>query len=134
MYLLGGDIDMATMQSPEFELAALLAMGVYMPVSMMFWHAPALVQWHAVSPIKSLFFSLMGCWRNIRAFTVYTVVWFGVFMSIALLIAFVGLLLGSEDGVSVLLFPALLVTAAAFFASILFSFEACFDATEVVLA
>ncbi|NBW26322.1 MAG: hypothetical protein EBR89_13235, partial [Betaproteobacteria bacterium] len=96
--------------------------------------APALVQWHAVSPVKSLFFSLMGCWRNIRAFTIYTVVWFGVFMSIALLIAFVGLLLGSEDGVSVLLFPALLVTAAAFFASILFSFEACFDATEVVLA
>ena len=134
MYLLGGDIDMATMQSPEFELAALLAMGVYMPVSMMFWHAPALVQWHAVSPVKSLFFSLMGCWRNIRAFTVYTVVWFGVFMGVALLVAFVGMLLGSEDGVGVLLFPALLVTAAAFFASILFSFEACFDATEVVLA
>lgn len=134
MYLLGGDIDMATMQSPEFELAALLALGVYLPVSMMFWHAPALVQWHAVSPVKSLFFSLMGCWRNIRAFTVYTMVWFGVFMGVALLVAFLGMLLGSEDGVSVLLFPALLVTAAAFFASILFSFEACFDATEVLLA
>lgn len=134
MYLLGGDIDMATMQSPEFELAALLALGVYLPVSMMFWHAPALVQWHAVSPVKSLFFSLMGCWRNIRAFTVYTMVWFGVFMGVALLVAFLGTLLGSEDGVSVLLFPALLVTAAAFFASILFSFEACFDATEVLLA
>lgn len=134
MYLLGGDMDMATLQSPEFELAALLALGIYLPVSMMFWHAPALVQWHAVSPVKSLFFSLLGCWRNLRAFTVYTVVWFGVFMAVALAVALVGMLVGSEEAVSVALFPALLVTAAAFFASMLFSFEACFDATEVVLA
>jgi len=42
--------------------------------------------------------------------------------------------LGSEEAVSVALFPTLLVTAAAFFSSMLFSFEACFDATEVVLA
>lgn len=134
MYLLGGDMDVATLQSPEFQLAAMLAMGIYIPVSMMFWHAPALVQWHAISPVKSLFFSLMACWRNIRAFTVYTVVWFGVFMSVAMLVALLGLVLGSEETVSMALFPTLLVTAAAFFSSMLFSFEACFDATEIVLA
>jgi len=101
---------------------------------MMFWHAPALVQWHAISPVKSLFFSLVGCWRNMGAFTIYTLVWFGVFMAVAMLVALLGMVLGSEDVVNVALFPTLLVTAAAFFASTLFSFEACFDATEVILA
>jgi len=134
IYLLGGNLDAVTLQSPEFQTAALLAMAVYLPVSMMFWHAPALVQWHAASPVKSLFFSLLGCWRNIGAFTVYTVVWFGVFMAVAMLVALVGMLVGSEEAVNIALFPILLVTAAAFFASMLFSFEACFDATEVVLA
>ena len=134
MYLLGGDIDAATLQSPEFQQAALLAMGIYLPASMMFWHAPALVQWHAISPVKSVFFSLVACWRNIGAFTVYTTVWFGVFMAVAILVALVGMVVGSEEAVNIALFPALLVTAAAFFASMLFSFEACFDATEVILA
>ncbi len=134
MYLLGGSMDIATLQSPEFQLAALLALAIYLPVSMMFWHAPALVQWHAISPVKSLFFSLVGCWRNMGAFTIYTLVWFGVFMAVAMLVALLGMVLGSEDAVNVALFPTLLVTAAAFFASTLFSFEACFDATEVILA
>ena len=109
-------------------------MGIYLPASMMFWHAPALVQWHAISPLKSVFFSLVACWRNIWALTVYTIVWFGVFMAVAMLVALAGMLMGSDEAVNIPLFPALLVTAAAFFASMLFSFEACFDATEVILA
>ena len=134
IYLLGGTMDLMTLQSPEFQEAAMLALALYMPVSMMFWHAPALVQWHGISPVKSLFFSLVGCWRNRWAFTVYTCVWFSVFMSVATLVALAGLLFGSEEAVGFALFPVLLVTAAAFFASMLFSFEACFDATEVLLA
>jgi hypothetical protein len=123
-----------TLQSPEFQDAAMLALALYMPVSMMFWHAPALVQWHGISPAKSLFFSLVGCWRNRWAFTVYICVWFSVFMAAATLVALAGLLLGNEEAVGFALFPVLLVTAAAFFASMLFSFEASFDATEVLLA
>ena len=134
MYLLGGDIDTTTLQSPEFQLAALLALGIYVPASMMFWHAPALVQWHAVSPMKSVFFSLIACWRNIWAFSVYSAVWFGVFMAAATLVALVGMVLGSEEAVNIALFPTLLVTAAAFFSSMLLSFEACFETTEVVMA
>ena len=134
VYLLGGNLEAATLQSPEFQTAALLAMTVYLPVSMMFWHAPALMQWHNLGPTKSLFFSLVACWRNIGAFTVYTMVWFGVFMAVAMLVALVGIVVGSEEAVNIALFPVLLVTAAAFFSSMLFSFEACFDATEVVLA
>ena len=134
IYLLGGTMDLMTLQSPEFQKAAMLALALYMPVSMMFWHAPALVQWHGISPVKSLFFSLVGCWRNRWAFAVYTCVWFSVFMSVATLVALAGLLFGSEEAVGFALFPVLLVTAAAFFASMLFSFEACFDATEVLLA
>jgi hypothetical protein len=133
VYLLGGNLDAATLQSPEFQTAALLAMTVYLPVSMMFWHAPALMQWHNLSATKSLFFSLVACWRNIGAFTVYTMVWFGVFMAVAMLVALIGIVMGSEEAVNIALFPILLVTAAAFFSSMLFSFEASFDAAEVVL-
>jgi hypothetical protein len=50
------------------------------------------------------------------------------------LVALAGLVMGSEEAVGFAVFPLLLVMAAAFFASALFSFEGCFDATEVVLA
>ena len=122
VYLLGGNLDAATLQSPEFQTAALLAMTVYLPVSMMFWHAPALMQWHNLSATKSLFFSLVACWRNIGAFTVYTMVWFGVFMAVAMLVALIGIVAGSEEAVNIALFPIFLVTAAAVFSPLLFSF------------
>ncbi len=112
----------------------MVALALYIPVSMMFWHAPALVQWQGMSPVKSLFFSLVGCWRNRWAFTIYSCVWFSVFMAGTILVALVGLAMGSEEAVGFAVFPLLLVMAAAFFASMLFSFEGCFDATEVVLA
>lgn len=134
MYLLGGTMDLLTLQSPEFQGAAMVALALYIPVSMMFWHAPALVQWQGMSPVKSLFFSLVGCWRNRWAFTIYSCVWFSVFMAGTILVALVGLAMGSEEAVGFAVFPLLLVMAAAFFASMLFSFEGCFDATEVVLA
>jgi len=84
--------------------------------------------------MKSVFFSLIACWRNIWAFSVYSAVWFGVFMAAATLVALVGMVLGSEEAVNIALFPTLLVTAAAFFSSMLLSFEACFETTEVVMA
>lgn len=40
-------------------------------VGVLFWHAPALVHWHGISPGKSVFFSLMACWTNRGAMVVY---------------------------------------------------------------
>lgn len=43
------------------------------PLLLAFWFSPLLTGWHGVPAIKSLFFSLVACLRNWRAFTAYGV-------------------------------------------------------------
>lgn len=129
LYLLGGSITLETLESADFELAMLVAMALYMPLSLLFWHAPALVHWHRISPVKSLFFSLMACKRNFWAFTVYGLAWAGVFLVIGMVVATVAVLLGNAELVAAVMFPAAMLMAAMFFTSIYFSFEDCFEVT-----
>lgn len=129
LYLLGGTMTPELLQDGEFQLASLIAMGLYIPLSLMFWHAPALVHWHGIEPVKSLFFSLVACLRNFWAFTVYGVVWMGAFMLIGMVVAiFVGLLGGPALAASIL-FPTAMLMAAMFFVSIYFTFRDCFEAS-----
>ncbi|MDM0038261.1 BPSS1780 family membrane protein [Variovorax sp. J22G21] len=44
-------------------------------VILMFWHAPGLVHWHGVAPVKSLFFSTVTCLRNLGAMAVLGLAW-----------------------------------------------------------
>jgi hypothetical protein len=55
LYLLGGSVGGDVLADSSFEAAALLALVLYVPLSLLFWHAPALVHWHGMSPLKSLF-------------------------------------------------------------------------------
>ena len=67
---------------------------LYVLMASIFWYAPALVGFHGVGLIQSLFFSAIACWRNKWAFIVYGLVWIGVFLSIDLameLLTLVGL-------------------------------------------
>jgi hypothetical protein len=66
------------METAEFRMLMLWCGLLYLPVSLAFWHAPALVHWHGVPPVKSLFFSFVACIRNARAFTLYGLAWAGV--------------------------------------------------------
>lgn len=66
------------MESGEFRAMMLASAVLYLPVSLAFWHAPALVHWHGVPPVKSLFFSFVACVRNAGAFTMYGLAWLGV--------------------------------------------------------
>lgn len=70
------------MQSPEFRTTLGVSALLYLPISLAFWHAPALVHWHGVPPVKSLFFSFVACIRNIRAFAVYGISWILVVLGI----------------------------------------------------
>jgi hypothetical protein len=63
MYLGAGGVTAETVRSAEFQTAMSVGMLLYLPLALLFWHAPALVHWHGVSPVKSLFFSLMACWH-----------------------------------------------------------------------
>jgi hypothetical protein len=80
LYLLGGQDHAANWRSDAraSRRAMWVSTALYLPLSLLFWHAPALVHWHGVSPMKSLFFSIVACVRNVGAFTVYGLAWLGV--------------------------------------------------------
>ncbi len=134
MYLFGGAVGSEVFQDPAFETAAMVALLFYMPLSLLFWFAPALVYWNNVSPMKSLFFSMVACIRNIGAFTVYSLVWMLAFMVIGLGVVLVAGLSGSEEAVGLVLYPSAMVMAAMFFSSIYFTYADSFSIPSVHLA
>ena len=134
MYLFGGAVGSEVFQDPAFETAAMVALLFYMPLSLLFWFAPALVYWNNVSPTKSLFFSMVACIRNIGAFTVYSLVWMLAFMVIGLGVVLVTGLSGSQEAVGLVLYPSAMVMAAMFFSSIYFTYADSFSIPSVHLA
>lgn len=129
LYLLGGSMTPELLQSGDFQTAMLLASVLYLPLSLMFWHAPALVHWHGVGPVKSLFFSFIACMRNFWAFAVFGVAWIGVFLGFGIIIAVLSALLGSAEAVAATMYPAAMLMAATFFTSIYFTFVDSFGFT-----
>ena len=129
LYLVGGAMSVELLQAPDFQLAVLLSMALYLPLSLLFWHAPALVHWHGVQPVKSLFFSLVACLRNFWAFTLFGLAWMGVFVGMGTAVSLVASLLGSVEVVSVMMFPLAMLMAAMFFTSLYFTFHDCFEET-----
>ena len=128
LYLVGGKITEELVLQESFQAAMWVAMALYLPLSLLFWHAPALVHWHGMSPVKSLFFSLMACYKNFAAFAVYGLAWVGVFTMAAVLVSFIATLLGNPMMATVVMFPVALVIVAMFFTSIYFTFQDSFDA------
>jgi hypothetical protein len=130
LYLVGGALTPELAQDSNFQTAILVAMVLYMPLSLLFWHAPALVHWHGISPVKSLFFSFIACFRNFGAFTVYGLVWLGAFMLMGMVVASLAALTGSAELVTATLFPSALLMAAMFFTSIYFTFLDSFETSS----
>jgi ABC-type dipeptide/oligopeptide/nickel transport system permease subunit len=93
----------------------------------MFWHAPALVHWHGVTPAKSLFFSLVAVLRNFGAHLVYSLAWVAVFIVVGSVLGVASGLIGGATLAQTVMMPTALLLAAMFSTSIYFSFEACFS-------
>ncbi len=127
MYLVGGTLNADVLQNPEFELALLIGLALYLPLSLMFWHAPALVHWRGVHPAQSLFFSMVACIRNFWALTVYCLTWLAAFMVMGIVVAVIASISGSAELVGTLMFPLAMVMAAMFFTSIYFTFLDSFE-------
>ena len=139
VYLGGEPMTREIAEDPSFQTAMWVSMVLYLPLSLLFWHAPGLVHWHGVPPVKSLFFSIVACVRNLGAFTVYGLGWLGVFLLggvlislVASLFAAMGLLgAGNAPGmVGSLMVGMAMVLAAMFFSSVVFSFRDCFEPPE----
>jgi len=130
LYLIGGKITQELVAAPDFQTAMWVSTALYLPLSLLFWHAPALVHWHGVSPVKSLFFSLVACWRNRGAFTVYGLAWLGVFIGGGLGVMLIANLVGSAAFAAAALVPFMLLLASMFFTSMYFTVRDSFAAEE----
>ena len=126
VYLGGATPTREMMLEPSFQGAMWLFIGLHLPLSLMFWHAPALLHWHGFPPIKSLFFSLLACLRNFWAYVVFALMWLAVLVLVVAGVSTLGGLLGQPSLVGDLLFPALLLLASMFFTSLYFTFEDTF--------
>lgn len=130
LYLLGGKITDELLNSSDFLAAMWVALALYVPLSMVFWHAPGLVHWYGVSPVKSLFFSAIACLRNMGAYTVYSLVWLGVFIGVGIALTTVAAVTGNPAMLSVVFLPVAMLVVAMFFTSIYFTFSDSFVATD----
>jgi hypothetical protein len=130
LYLVGGKITEEMVLQSSFQAAMWVTLVLYLPLSLMFWHAPALVHWHGVAPVKSVFFSFMACYKNWGAFTVYGLVWAGVFMLAMVGVGLIAALLGNATFAGLAMFPIALIFFAMFFTSIYFTFRDSFEATS----
>jgi hypothetical protein len=136
VYLLGKPLTRELAESTEFQIALWIAMGLYLPLSLAFWHAPALVHWHRVPPAKSLFFSFVACFKNFGAFTVFGLVWAGVFIGAGIVLSLLATLLVAVGAMSIgdgasaaggaVMIGGALVLAAMFFTSTWFTFRDSF--------
>lgn len=88
-------------------VSAQLAIVMLIPVVMAFWFAPVLAAWHDMPAGKSLFFSLVACARNWRAFLVYSLAVGAIGVIVPRL---VDGLLGGGEGVGQLLPTMITVT------------------------
>ena len=129
-YLGGAALSAEQLQQPAFMNAMLLAVTLNLPLSLLFWHAPALVHWHAVTPIKSLFFSIVACVRNMGAYSVYGLLWFALLMGFGMTLSvLVALVLGPDAALGAML-PVGALFMTLFFSSLYFTFRDSFIATE----
>ena len=126
-YMAGDMPTLEMAQQPATQVAMLVFLALQMPLSLMFWHAPALVHWHQVAPIKSVFFSLVACLRNFWAFTVFGLVWFLILLFAILVVMVFAAVIGKPQVVGVTLLPVSMMIAAMFFTSTYFTYRDCFD-------
>lgn len=130
LYLVGGKVTEELVMQDNFQAAMWVAMTLHLLLSVLFWHAPALVHWHGVSPVKSLFFSFMACYKNFGAFVVFGLAWVGVFVLAALVVSLIASMVGSPTLATVAMLPVALVVVTMFFTSIYFTFRDSFVADE----
>ncbi len=126
VYLGGETLTREVILASDFQAAMWVFICVHFPLSLLFWHAPALVHWHGLPPVKSLFFSIVACGRNIWAYAVFGLMWLAVLILAVLGVTAVATLAGSPEVATSLLFPVLMLVAAMFFTSLYFTFRDSF--------
>jgi hypothetical protein len=127
--------ERAAVEDADFIAPALFVMLMMTPVMMAYWFAPVLAAWHRLSLGRSLFFSLVACWMNWRAFLVYGIGLFlvagiapGVLLGVLLLV----LPDAANFVVAFVTMPMVLVIAPTIFASFYACYRDIFGISEIV--
>jgi hypothetical protein len=110
----------------DFHAALWVAVLLYLPFSLLFWHAPALVYWHGVAPVKALFFSFVAWLRNLGPLAVFGLCWFVLLMLASQLLVLAATALGGPELMRAAMAPLALLLAAMFSTSIYFTFRDTF--------
>jgi hypothetical protein len=121
----------ADSQNAPLDSRALVALLLHTPLVILFWHSPALVHWHGVPPVKSLFFSAVAFFRNIGAMLMYGLTWLGVFVIVAFAFSTVGMMLGGVAVARSVMLPTVLLLVAMFSTSLYFTFRDSFATDDV---
>lgn len=118
-------------ESPLDNAVVLKSMLVWaalaLPVSLVFWHTPALVYWGRVPVGKALFFSAVASWRNLPAFAVYGGCWVALQVAVGAVIQVLTLVVPSPTLMTVTAVMASMWVLSAFYASLYFSVVDCFE-------
>ena len=119
--------DRALIEDPQLQFSLLLRLAVIVPLSLLFWHAPALIHWGGVPVVKSLFFSAVACWRNLGAFVGYGLAWSVVVLAFGAITTMLFVFIGQPQLVPLAVMPAALMFSTVFYASLYFTFIDCFS-------
>ena len=103
---------MLAMRGPFLTFALL-----YVVISALFWHAPALIGWHRIKMTQALFFSMVACWRNKWPFLAYGVSWAAIFFAIQMVGSTLSSLGIPAGMMQILLTPVNIVVAAVLYCS-----------------
>lgn len=117
---------MAAMQWPLIVFGLL-----YVVISVLFWHAPALIGWHRVKLGQALFFSMVACWRNKAAFILYAASWGAILFSLQIIGSFLETLGLSPGTTQMLLTPLNIVMAAVLYCSFYPAYLSIFGGNQV---
>jgi hypothetical protein len=109
------------------SLIAMLAFGL---LSLVFWHAPALVAWQREPVAKALFASVLACWRARGAFALMGLSWIGLILLFMIAAQLLFTLFGQPQGALLAAMPAALMFSTAFYASLYAIYEDSFEVAD----
>jgi len=130
LYASGQELTFRLMERADSRAAFVVAALLSLPVSILFWHAAALVHWYGVPPLKGLFFSAVAAFKNIRAFLLYGAAWLLMSFAAGLLLMMLALAAGTPMIADIGLGPVLLLMAAMLLTSLWFTFRDSFAADD----
>ncbi|MES2089604.1 MAG: BPSS1780 family membrane protein [Pseudomonadota bacterium] len=117
--------------NPEVRADLLWRMGLTLPLSLVFWHTPALVYWGKLPVLKALFFSTVACWRNLGAFILFGLGWFGIALAVAVIDRALVAIVPEPMLVKALITMLAMWLASAFYASLYFTVVDCFEPYDI---